>query len=57
MLFVTQDSDGDGIDDEENNCSQAANPNQRDSNGSVDQGDAALMRSAFGKAPGPGKRY
>jgi len=62
-LFVTQDSDGDGVNDDEDNCSRAANANQRDSNGdgfgnvcdadlnndgSVNQADAGLFREAFG---------
>lgn len=63
VLFVVQDSDGDGVNDDEDNCSQAANANQRDSNGDgfgnvcdadlnndgiVNQADAGLFRSAFG---------
>lgn len=63
VLLVTQDSDGDGVNDDEDNCSQAANANQRDSNGDglgnacdadlnndgiVNQADTGLFRSAFG---------
>jgi uncharacterized protein (DUF1800 family) len=62
-VCVALDSDGDGIDNTQDNCTEIANPNQRDSNGdgfgnlcdadldnnnSVSFADLDLFRSAFG---------
>jgi uncharacterized protein (DUF1800 family) len=62
-VCIAQDSDGDGVDDAQDNCTEIANPDQRDSNGdgfgnvcdadldnnnSVSFADLDLFRSAFG---------
>ena len=69
VVYETDDTDGDGVNDFEDNCRQVANSDQRDTNsdgfgnlcdadldgnGVVDDRDEALLQSMLNKPPGPG---